>query len=379
MKKQMSSSRARKMTPPRIEPGDFPRLPLPLPIPYPPMEATRSEQLPPGDDWQFEPKWDGFRALVFRHADQVVLQSKSGQPLARYFPELVEEFRQLKQKSFVMDGEIVIPVDGRLSFDDLLMRIHPAASRIRKLSAETPAMYFAFDLLYQPAGKKKLLVGSPLQDRRKRLEDFFQKTPPGSSIRLSPATKDRKTAHQWFRKWGAVGLDGVIAKKINEPYHSGDRKGMIKVKNLKTADCVVGGYRYATGSRLIGSLLLGLYDSNGKLNHVGFTSSFSPEERKTLKQVIEPIRGGAGFSGRSPGGLSRWSTERSGEWEPIDPVLVCEVRYDYFSQGRFRHGTKFLRWRPEKKPKTCTLDQVLATQNRGLKVPEFLKSVRHNH
>jgi ATP-dependent DNA ligase len=357
----MKGPRAKKMTPARIESGGFPSLPIPLPIPFPPMEATRAGQLPPGDDWQFEPKWDGFRALVFRSGEQIVLQSKSGQPLARYFPELIKEFAKLKQKSFVLDGEIVISVDGRLSFDDLLMRIHPAASRIAKLSAETPAMYFAFDLLYQSTGKKKLLVKTPLYERRQCLEIFFRKAAASSSIKLTPATRERKTASQWFRKWGAMGLDGVIAKKVNEPYHSGDRKGMVKVKNLKTADCVVGGFRYATGSRMIGSLLLGLYDSEGKLNHVGFTSSFTPQERKQLKKILEPMRGGKGFSGRAPGGPSRWSTERSGEWEPVNPFLVCEVRYDYFSQQRFRHGTKFLRWRPDKKPKMCTLDQVATT------------------
>ncbi|MGI8785392.1 MAG: ATP-dependent DNA ligase [Acidobacteriota bacterium] len=353
----MRSGSGRRVEVARIETGSFPKLPIPIPIPFPPMEARRGETLPQGPDWQFEPKWDGFRALVFRWRDQVFLQSKAGQPLGRYFPELVEAFLKLTPQAFVLDGEIVIPIAGRLSFDDLLMRIHPAQSRISRLSEETPALFNAFDLLYEAAGKPSMLLDLPLSARRKRLEQFFRKV-KSPSIDLTPMTTDRVAAGAWFKKMGELGLDGIIAKRLDRPYQSGSREAMVKVKRLRTADCVVGGFRYASGSREIGSLLLGLYDEQGLLNHVGFTSSFNVEERRALKKVLEKVKGGSGFSGKAPGGPSRWSTERSAVWEALKPKLVCEVRYDYFSQRRFRHGTKFLRWRPEKKPRTCTIDQV---------------------
>jgi ATP-dependent DNA ligase len=351
----------------KLEHGTFPDLSLPVPIPVPPMEAMRADQLPDGDEWQFEPKWDGFRCLVFRHGSVVALQSKSGQPLTRYFPELVTAFQSLPARAFVLDGEIVVPRDGRLSFDDLLLRIHPAASRVAKLAKETPASFVAFDLLCD-SPKGPSLMTRPLVERRVRLEQFFS-TVPGHLIQLSPVTKDRTIASRWFTDLGTYGLDGIMAKKIHEPYHPGDREAMIKVKHLKTVDCVVGGFRYSsshsktekpnrTSAQTVGSLLLGLHDGNDLLHFVGFTSSFSKEERSRLKQVVEPLKGGAGFSGKAPGGPNRWSQRQSDEWERLDPVLVCEVQYDYFSQGRFRHGTKFLRWRPEKDPRQCTLDQV---------------------
>lgn len=354
-------------TAPKLTEGTFPDLSLPVPVPLLPMEATRATALPDGDEWQFEPKWDGFRCLVFRHGSVVALQSKSGQPLTRYFPELVSAFQSLPSRAFVLDGEIVVPRDGRLSFDDLLLRIHPAASRVAKLAKETPASFVAFDLLCD-SPKGSPLLTRPLIERRMQLEHLFSSM-PHHLIQLSPVTTDRTIAARWFTNLGTYGLDGIMAKKIHEPYHPGDREAMIKVKHVKTADCVVGGFRYSstraktdtasrTSAHTVGSLLLGLHDTNGVLHFVGFTSSFSKEERAGLTKVIEPLKGGAGFSGRAPGGPNRWSQRQSDDWERLDPVLVCEVQYDYFSQGRFRHGTKFLRWRPEKDPRQCTLDQV---------------------
>jgi ATP-dependent DNA ligase len=338
-----------------IPDAPFPRLDLPIVPPFPPMEAKSVEQIPSGAEWLYEPKWDGFRCLAFRDGDTVALQSKSGQPLGRYFPELVEGLQQAAAKRFVIDGEIVIVSGGKLSFDDLLMRIHPAEKRVRKLAAETPARLLLFDLLVDARGRD--LTGLPLRERRDRLEDFLARSPMPVA-ELSPSSADRSEAQRWMKDYGAMGCDGVVAKLAAEPSHSGDRDAMRKIKRLRTADCVVGGFRYASNSKAIGSLLLGLYDEGGLLNHVGFASSFTAEERAGLKAIIEPLKGGKGFSGRAPGGPSRWSTERSGQWEPLDPTLVCEVRYDHFSGGRFRHGTKLLRWRPEKKPRQCTMDQL---------------------
>jgi ATP-dependent DNA ligase len=323
------------------------------------MEAKRVAAVPTGDHWLFEPKWDGFRAIVFRDGDEVVLQSKAGQPLTRYFPELVEAFRELKAQQFVIDGEIVIPVGGRLSFDHLLQRIHPAASRVKKLAAESPSRFFAFDLLF---AKGKVLTELPIEERRGKLEDFFAALPDDSIIALSPATTERTIGLAWFDKFGTVGLDGVMAKRLGEPYHSGDREGMVKVKHLKTADCVVGGFRYAEGTKVVGSLLLGLYDDEGRLVYIGHTSSIKKDDRAALTKQLEALGGENPFEVRVPGGPSRWATEKSGEWEPVRPELVCEVEYDYFSQGRFRHGSKFLRWRPEKKPRQCTMEQVLPSK-----------------
>ncbi len=334
--------------------GSFPKLKLPIQPPFPPMEAKLVDDIPSGSGWQYEPKWDGFRCLAFKDGDHVALQSKAGQPLSRYFPELVAAVAALKADRFVLDGEIVIDIDGHLSFDDLLQRIHPAASRVQRLSKETPSTYLVFDLLVEPEGKS--LVEDPLRHRRERLEKFF-KTVRSETIRLSPATQEHTRAERWMKTLAASGFDGVVAKCLDEPYASGER-AMRKIKRIRTADCVVGGYRLASKGGAIGSLLLGLFDENGKLNHVGFSSSFSREERQELKAILKPYEGGTGFTGNSPGGPSRWSTERSGEWTPLAPKLVCEVRYDHFSGGRFRHGTKFLRWRPDKKPKACTYDQI---------------------
>lgn len=330
------------------------------------MEAKRVEKIPPAGRWQFEPKWDGFRAIIFRHDDEVYIQSKAGLPLTRYFPELVAAFLQLEQKTFVLDGEIVISIAGSLSFDDLQLRLHPAKSRVEKLSKETPAQYFAFDLLYRPVSglKGKDIHELPVQDRRAELEEFFESVPAASPMKLSPATTDRNAAVEWFENYGSMGLDGIIGKLLDEPYHSGDREGMIKVKHLKEADCVVGGFRYGTGTKSISTLLLGLYDDEGVLNHIGHCSSFNEKERKELTKKLLPLAGRGGFTGSSPGGPSRWSTERSSDWTAVEPTLVCEVRYDYFSQGRFRHGSKFLRWRSDKNPEACTYDQVSTKRKR---------------
>src|ERR1051325_1632744 len=330
---------------------------LPIQPPLPPMEAKRVDKIPTGDTWQFEPKWDGFRAIVFRDGDEVQLQSKAGQPLARYFPELVEAFRTLEPQQFVLDGEIVVPVGGRLSFDDVLQRIHPAEKRSRKRGDATPAHYYGFDILF---GNGKLLVDEPIEKRREALEEFWTGV-DHELLHLSPATTDRKTASQWFNKFSAAGLDGVMTRRLGEPYHSGDREGMVKVKHLKTADCVVGGFRYGEGTTLVGSLLLGLYDDEGRLVYIGHTSSIKKSDREALTAKLEAMPAENPCRVRVPGAPSRWATERTGEWVPVKPELVCEVEFDYFSQGRFRHGSKFLRWRPDKAPAQCTMEQVRPT------------------
>ncbi len=333
----------------------FPAIDLPIHPPFPPMEARSRDEIPAGENWLYEPKWDGFRCLAFRKGSEVLLQSKSGQPLGRYFPEMVEVLRQIPHKQFVLDGEIVIMRSGKLSFDDLLMRIHPAESRIRKLSKETPASYLVFDLLVDERGRS--LIEAPLSGRWSKLGKFFEGVRQ-MSIRRSPATTDLEEAQHWMTELAGSGFDGVVAKRLDMPYLSGERTGMVKIKNIRSADCVVGGFRYASKGGGIGSLLLGLYDEDGKLNHVGFTSSFNSEMRAKLKTIVEKLKGGSGFTGNAPGGPSRWSTERSAEWEPLQPRLVCEVTYDHFSGGRFRHGTRFLRWRPDKDAKQCTYEQL---------------------
>lgn len=336
--------------------AEFPSIALPIQPPFPPMEAKSVAEIPSGDNWLYEPKWDGFRCLVYRRGDQVLLQSKAGQPLGRYFPELVEAFRKLKPSQFVLDGEIVILVGAEPSFDDLLLRIHPAESRIRKLSHDIPATFIAFDLLVDERGRS--YVERPLRERMESLDAFMKAIGRNTTIRLSPSTTDIAAARRWMTELTGAGFDGVVAKRLDAPYASGERTAMVKIKRIRSADCVVGGFRYSTKGGTVGSLLLGLYDEQGKLDHVGFTSSFSAEQRRELKKIVEPLRGGSGFTGRAPGGPSRWSTERSGEWEALQPKMVCEVSYDHFSQGRFRHGTKFLRWRPEKAPRQCTFEQV---------------------
>jgi ATP-dependent DNA ligase len=321
------------------------------------MEALLVDEIPVGRDWQYEPKWDGFRCLAFRDGDSIALQSKSGQPLARYFPELVEALRKLEPERFVLDGEIVIPVGRSISFDSLLQRIHPAESRVRQLAKETPSLFIVFDLLVDEKGRA--LVGEPLAKRRPLLEAFAHFFPRGGSVRLSPATADVAAAKKWL-SGGGKAVDGIIAKRLDLDYNSGsgERTAMRKVKLKSTADCVVGGFRYGSKSKVVGSLLLGLYDDKGLLHHVGFTSSIKAKDKEKVTRELEALRKPPGFTGRAPGGPSRWATERTGEWEPLEPTLVVEVEYDHFTGGRFRHGTKLLRYRPDKAPRQCTLEQV---------------------
>jgi ATP-dependent DNA ligase len=319
------------------------------------MEALSVDEVPVGPEWQYEPKWDGFRCLVFRDGNSIELQSKSGKPLTRYFPDVVEAVKALGARRFVLDGEIVVPEGKVFSFDALLQRIHPAASRIKKLAQETPALLIVFDLLADTDG---VLVDDVLLVRRKRLEAFARKYFSKSNrVRLSPATTKLANARKWLSRVGAT-LDGIIAKRRDVPYSSGDRHGMQKIKNHRSADCVVGGFRYNEGKPVVGSLLLGLYDGDGKLNHVGFTSNIPREDKPPLTKKLEKLIGAPGFTGAAPGGPSRWSTARSAEWQPLKPKLVVEVSYDHFSGDRFRHGTSLMRFRPDKAPKQCTMDQV---------------------
>jgi ATP-dependent DNA ligase len=336
---------------------------LPIPTSYAPMEAELVDELPTGAEWQYEPKWDGFRCLVHRDGTgpaSVTLVSKAGKPLGRYFPDLVERLARLRARRFVLDGEIVIPMgDGSLSFDELLLRIHPARSRVTKLAAEHPASLVAFDLLVDAKGKD--ITARTLAERRAALERFMTEQVDGvddAHVLLSPVTTRMATVKRWFRSVGG-GLDGVVAKRLDLPYQSGERTGMRKMKSMRTAECVVGGFRYASkGARVVGSLLLGLYDDEGLLHPVGFTSNIPRDEKEAITRRLEKLVKAPGFTGQAPGGPSRWSTERSTQWEPLAPRLVVEVRYDHFSGGRFRHGTSFLRWRPDKAPRQCTMAQV---------------------
>jgi ATP-dependent DNA ligase len=403
----------------------FPDLQLPLQPPYPPAEAKSVKELPRGAEWLYEPKWDGFRCLGFRNGDEVVLQSKAGQPLTRYFPEIADALLALAARKFVLDGEIVVATPSgynhgagkgvALDFDALLQRIHPAASRIRRLAAETPATLMIFDLLVDQNGRS--LADRPLAERRERVHDFAERflARQNARLQLSPATGELQIAEKWMREGAASGWDGVVAKRLDCEYTSGERTGMIKIKRIRTADCVIGGFRWSRGAsetgkttagkstqsktahsnsapmakkkpgKEVGSLLLGMYNDRGELDHVGFSASFSREDRKKLKPILQPLIAGAprnggeggastprraktarhgdpgpgGFTGKAPGGPSRWTRDdRDTEWVPLQPRLVGEFQYDHFSGGRFRHGTKFLRWRPDKKPEQCTMDQL---------------------
>jgi ATP-dependent DNA ligase len=327
---------------------------LPLPLDVAPMEAKLVAELPSDAGWRFEPKWDGFRCLAFRSGETVDLRAKSGKPLARYFPDVAAALQALPVEHFIVDGELTIPVDGELSFDALQMRLHPAESRVRKLAAQTPAVLVLFDCLMDAKGRS--LADAPLSRRRAELEALFKRFKRPERLRLSPGTDDLAQAQAWLAQTGAA-LDGVVAKRLDGPYVSGER-AMLKIKRLRTADCVVGGFRYETDSRQVGSLLLGLYDEAGKLDHVGFTSAIRDTERKALTAKLEKLAGGSGFTGDAPGGPSRWSNKRSAEWTPLKPRLVVEVRYDHVTGDRFRHGTTLLRWRPDKAPEQCTLAQL---------------------
>lgn len=331
---------------------------LPIPLELAPMEARLVETIPREAGYQYEPKWDGFRCLAFCDGDDVRLQSKSGQPLERYFPEVVTRLRELRIDRAVLDGELVVPVGDALAFDDLLQRIHPAASRITKLSQERPATYLLFDTLLDGNGASLLDV--PLRDRRTHLERFAARfVPPADArLRLSPATRDLAIVDGWYARVGGA-LDGVVAKRLDAPYRAGERDAVVKIKAIRSADCIVGGYRL-TDKATLGSLLLGLYDKQGRLDYVGFTSGYSATEKRALLERLRPLHADAtaSFDGRAPGGPSRWNRGKSTEWQPLRPELVLEVSFDQVTADRFRHGTRPLRWRPDKAPRTCTLDQI---------------------
>jgi ATP-dependent DNA ligase len=326
---------------------------LPVPLDLAPMEAKLVEEIPREPGWRFEPKWDGFRCLAYRSGGEVLLKAKSGKPLDRFFPDMVAALKASPIDSFVVDGELTIAVGGEPSFEALQMRLHPAESRVRKLAAEQPATFMLFDCLMDAKGAA--LVDAPLTARRKALEALFKRFGKAPAVRLSPGTTDRDEACGWLEDTRAS-LDGVVAKRLDGPYVAGER-AMLKIKKIRTADCVVGGFRYAEGTKLIGSLLLGLYDEAGKLDHVGFTSTIKHAERPELTARLLKLKG-EGFTGDAPGGPSRWSTERTAEWVPLAPELVVEVRYDQVTGGRFRHGTRLVRWRPDKAPRQCTFEQI---------------------
>jgi ATP-dependent DNA ligase len=331
------------------------------------MLAKIADELPVQDGFLFEPKWDGFRAIVFRQGQEVYIQSRDLRPLNRYFPELERAFAERLPKGCVIDGEIVVTGPGGLDFDALQQRLHPAASRVAKLSSATPASFIAFDLL---AAGGRSTMELPQSERRVRLERLLGSVQP--PIHLTPATGDRATAQDWLQRFEGAGLDGVIAKPEAATYQPGKR-AMLKIKHARTADCVVAGFRwYRDTGDAAGSLLLGLYDDAGMLQHVGVTSSFSMEMRRQLAQELEPLRrdalpnhpwrdwaeASAQEKSRMPGGQSRWSAGKDLSWEPVRPERVCEVKYDHLQGDRFRHAAQFLRWRPDKPPAECRYDQL---------------------
>jgi len=326
---------------------------LPVPLDLAPMEAKLVDTVPAEPGWRFEPKWDGFRCLAYRSGDEVLLKAKSGKPLGRFFPDVVAALRALPVDRFVVDGELTIDVHGAPSFEALQMRLHPAESRVQKLAAEHPAGLTLFDCLLDADGHP--LLDAPFRERRKALEALAKRFGKARVIRLSPGTTDRSKACAWLEDLGSH-LDGVVAKRLDGPYVPGER-AMLKIKTIRTADCVVAGFRYAEGTRVAGSLLLGLYDDAGRLHHVGFTSTIRHAERPALTEKLLKLKG-EGFTGDAPGGPSRWSTERTAEWVPLKPELVVEVAYDQVTGGRFRHGTRLVRWRPDKAPQQCTMEQI---------------------
>ncbi len=330
-----------------------------------PMLAKRVTELPTAGSWIFEPKWDGFRALVFRDGDEVLIQSRDEKPLNRYFPELIEPLKSQLPKRCVLDGEIVLSRDGALDFEALQLRIHPAASRVKLLSEEIPTSIVFFDLLCE--GNRDLR-GTPFQERRKKMESLLSSAE--SPIHLTPATTDRTVATDWFRRFEGAGLDGVVAKPTSGTYES-NKRTMLKVKHERECDCVVAGFRWhKKGNGSVGSLLLGLFDDDGKLQHVGVCASFTDKKREELVDFLAPYRknaldkhpwkqwAAAEFEGRMPGGQSRWSHGKDLSWEPIRPELVVEVAYDHMQGSRFRHTAQFRRWRSDKKPKDCTFAQL---------------------
>ncbi len=349
---------------------------LPFGPPLEPMLAKLADAIPGDGGWLFEPKWDGFRAIVFRDADETFVQSRDLKPLDRYFPELAVPLRESLPERCVLDGEVVIAGSDGLDFEALLLRIHPAESRVRLLASQTPASFVAWDLL---ALGDEDLRRTPQGERRRRLEDVLGAVRP--PVHLTPATTDRAVAADWFERFEGAGLDGVVAKLLDAPYQPGKR-AMLKIKHARTADCVVAGFRWhknGSGTH-VGSLLLGLFDDEGRLHHVGITSSFSWDRRAALVTELEPLRvdalgghpwaewaewagfGSADASGqRLPGATSRWNRGKDLSWEPLRPERVCEVAYDHLQGNRFRHATTFVRWRPDKRPADCRYDQLEAT------------------
>jgi ATP-dependent DNA ligase len=337
-----------------------------------PMEAKLVTGLPEDEGWQFEPKWDGFRCLAVKDGERVELFAKSGKGLGRYFPEVVSLVAGLPAERLILDGELVVAVDGVASFDDLQQRLHPAESRVRKLSKETPALYVVFDILHHDGSD---LSDKPLSERRPALEAFVAKT-DADGLRLSPVTTNPQLGRSWFES-PSTELDGIIAKRLDAPYAPGER-AMLKVKRIRTADCVVGGFRYGTDSQEVGSLLLGLFNGDGQLDHVGFTSAIAAKDKPELTEKLEKLKGKPGFTGKAPGGPSRWSTERSTEWEPLRHELVVEVAYDQITGDRFRHGTRLVRWRPDKAPEQCTFEQLAVAAEPDAVIREVVGEARRS-
>ena len=320
-----------------------------------PMEALLVGQLPGGKDWRYEPKWDGFRCLADKRDSTVTLRSKSGRPLERYFPDIVDRLAKLAPKHFVLDGELLVEGEKGYSFSDLQMRLHPAASRVTMLAQKQPATFVIFDILETEQGTT--LMSAPLSERRLILERFYKTYgAKENALKLSPQTGSLTEAMKWLSFSGWY-IDGIVAKKITDVYVPGERM-MQKYKAIRTADCVVGGFRYGTNSKAVGSLLLGLYDDEGRLNHVGFTSGIPRADKPSLTKKLERLIQEPGFTGKAPGGPSRWSTERSTQWKPLAPTLVVEVTFDHVTDDRFRHGTKLVRFRPDKSPQQCTMEQL---------------------
>ena len=331
-----------------------------------PMLAKLESEIPRGPGWTYEPKWDGFRTIV-TVGDAIRLESRDARPMNRYFPELVTLLEERRDGDFLADAEIVMVRPGELSFDELQLRLHPAESRVRKLAAEIPATLILFDLL-EDAGDSVATL--PLKDRRERLvalsdrlkvgraPEDLEELDPGPDLLLTPWTDDLAVAERWFADEAGLGQDGIVAKREDQPYQPGVR-GWIKVKHRQTADCVVGGYRLSKDGQGVGSLLLGVYDDDGALHYLGHTSSFKAKEKRELLELLRPLEGVESFAGaRAPGGQSRWSAGKDTAWVTIEPRLVCEVAFDRIQSGRIRHAATFLRWRPDRDPKTCTWAQL---------------------